>query len=175
MFATIRGLALFTAFGLIAATMATAQTAPPSVPLPVQLASAKKIFVSNASGESYSGMSASDLTYSDFYSALKSWGRYELAPTPADADLIFEVRYEVPAGPANRGDTWGFPQVRLSIFDPKTHTILWAFCEQMTSTKNKSNQDHLDETLNNLLNDVKKLVVPPAVTAVLSESHSSNK
>ncbi|HME13315.1 MAG TPA: hypothetical protein VKF79_10665 [Candidatus Acidoferrum sp.] len=158
MFATLRGLTLFTASVLSATTIATAQTPAPSAPLPAQLSTAKKIFLSNASGKSYSGMAASDLTYNDFHSALKSWGRYELASTPSDADMIFEIRYEAPFGPSNGGNSVEFPEAMLVIFDPKTHVVLWAFSEPLVSTKHKSNEQHLADTLNNLLNDVKRLV-----------------
>jgi hypothetical protein len=158
MFASPRWLALFAASMLGVSTVATAQTPAPSAPLPAQFVSAKKIFVSNASGESYSGMAASDLTYSDFYFALKSWGRYELTASPADADMVFEIRYEAPFGPSNAGNSVEFPETMLVIFDPKTHVVLWAFSEPLVSTKHESSEQHLAETLTNLLNDVKRLV-----------------
>jgi hypothetical protein len=153
---------------LFAAVLSVAQTPsiPQVAPPPAQLFAARKIFLSNASGETLSGTAASDLTYNAFYMDLKAWGRYDLASTPLDADLVFEIRYETPPGPTNGGSSWGFPQVRLSIFDPKTHVVLWAFTELMVSTQHESDQQHLRETLTNVLNDLKKLVAQgPAGTA----------
>ena len=33
------------------------------------------------------------MTYNEFYAAMKSWGRYELVSSPADADMVFEIRF----------------------------------------------------------------------------------
>ena len=142
---------------LLCASSAVVAQAPPA-PLPARIFAAKKIFISNASGETVIGPGVSELTYNGFYAGMKAWGRYELESAPAAADLIFEVRYETPLGPTNSGNSGQFPEIRLSIFDPKTHVVLWAFCEPLVSTRHKSNQEHLDETLANLVNDVKKLV-----------------
>jgi hypothetical protein len=155
-------LAMALVVALAGAGTLAAQTTTPSLsaPLPAQIFAAKKIFISNASGETVIGAGASELTYNGFYAQTKAWGRYDLESAPADADLIFEIRYETPLGPANSGTSSEFPQIRLAIFDPKTHVVLWAFCEPIVSTKHKSNQEHLDETLTNLVNDVKNLVAP---------------
>ena len=146
-----------------AATVASQDTAnAQSAPLPSQILTAKKIFISNASGQTLDGTAVSELTYNGFYAGMKTWGQYGLVPAPADADLIFEIRYETPLGPITVSQGGGasskLPQIRLSIFDPKTHAVLWAFSELMVSTKHKSDREHLDETLNNLVSDVKKLV-----------------
>ena len=34
--------------------------------------------------------------YNRFYAAMKSWGRYELVASPADADWVFEIRFTAP-------------------------------------------------------------------------------
>jgi hypothetical protein len=67
-------------------------------------------------------------TYNEFYAAMKDWGRYELAATPAEADLIYEVAFcsygrsdEVYQG---SGMAPQEPQVRLVISDPKTRVVL---------------------------------------------------
>jgi hypothetical protein len=130
--------------------------------VPAQILAAKKIFISNASGETLSGAAASDLTYNGFYAAIKAWGRFDLVSAPTDADVIFEIRYETSLGSTNvlggSGTSSTYPQIRLSIFDPKTHVVLWAFSELMVSTKHQSDREHLDETLANVVNDLKRLV-----------------
>jgi hypothetical protein len=147
-----------------AANAAQPPSAVPATPIPAQIVAARTIFISNASGETLSGTQASQPTYSGFYAAMKAWGRYQLAGSPTDADLIFEIRYGTELGPTHvlqgEGTTAIYPSVRLTVFDPKTHVILWAFSEAMVSTKDKSDQEHLTETLGNLLNDLKTLVSP---------------
>jgi hypothetical protein len=147
----------------VAATVASQDAAnAQSAPLPSQILAAKKIFISNASGQTLDGTAVSELAYNGFYAGMKTWGQYGVVSTPADADLIFEIRYEIPLGPITvfrgSGASSKLPQIRLSIFDPKTHVVLWAFSELMVSTKHKSDQEHLDETLTNLVSDVRKLV-----------------
>jgi hypothetical protein len=64
-----------------------AQTADvPAAPRPAQIVAAKKVFISNA------GV-GTDMTYDQFYAAIKGWGRYELVASPADADLVFEISF----------------------------------------------------------------------------------
>jgi hypothetical protein len=144
-----------------AANAAQSPLATPPAPIPAQIVAAKTIFISNASGETLNGTQASQPTYNGFYAAMKAWGHYQLAGSPTDADIIFEIRYGTELGPTNvfqgNGTTATYPSIRLTIFDPKTRVILWAFTEPMVSTKNKSDQEHLTETLGNLLNDLKNL------------------
>jgi hypothetical protein len=162
MFASIRPAFFLAAIALGAACVAHAQSAvaPTPAPLPSQLFTARKVFLSNASGETSGGAAASRLTYDGFYGALKSWGRYQLTATPADADLILEIRYETPLGPANGGNALQFPEIRLTLSDPKTRVILWAFCEPLVSKKHESNEQHLNDTLANLLSDLQQLTTP---------------
>jgi hypothetical protein len=106
---------------------------PAPAPLPVQILSGKRVFVSNATGESMVPAGSGELTYNQFYASMKDWGRYELAPVPADGDLIFEIHYEAGSGWVSvyngEGGSAQIPQIRLIILDPKTRTVLWAFTE----------------------------------------------
>jgi hypothetical protein len=124
----------------------------PAGPVPVQIPSAKKVFVANAGGEQPASDDAqfsgdSDRTYNQFYAAMKTWGRYELVGAPADADLWLEIRFTVP--PASRavsqGNTLGTaefdPQFRLVIRDPKTNAILWGITEHAAWAVLKGNRD----------------------------------
>jgi hypothetical protein len=150
--------------GSAVANAAPSLSAAPPVPIPAQIVAAKTIFISNASGETLSGTQVSQPTYNGFYAAMQAWGRYQLAGSPTAADIIFEIRYGTELGPTHvfhgEGTTAIYPTVRLTVFDPKTHVVLWAFSEPMVSTKDKSDQEHLTETLGNLVNDLKNLVLP---------------
>jgi len=68
-------------------------------PVPPQIARAKRVFISNGGQETgrledFSGRQ--DRCYNQFYSALKSWGRYALAGGPSDADLVMEIKFANP-------------------------------------------------------------------------------
>jgi hypothetical protein len=102
------------AITLVAVPIAAAQQAgdPPAGPIPIQILTGKKLFISNGDGDEF--FNVPNLTYNEFYAAMKSWGRYELVAAPADADLVFEVRF-----------VGGGYQLRCVILDPKTHVVLW--------------------------------------------------
>lgn len=102
-----------------------------AAPIPIQLSTAKKVFVSNATGtepdrsqgQNFIPGWSVDEPYNRFYAAL-SKTRFEPVLSPAEADLIFEVRFAVHLPSEHPIDS---PQLHLEIFDPKTHVLLWAF------------------------------------------------
>jgi hypothetical protein len=159
---------------LLSGSSVQAQGAKESAPapLPAQIVSAKKVFVANAGQESnpnvggYSG--GIDRTYNQFYLALKSWGRYELASTPADCDLVFEIRFtDATVGEkVFNGTAIGSkdePEFRLAILDPKTKIVLWAFTEHVESARSQGNRDkNFDQALGRVVNDVKNLATQTA-------------
>src|ERR1035438_3385747 len=113
---------------LIPAVLASAQQTkkgtPDSAPVPVQIAKAKSVFVSNAGadvvGSPYSG--GVDRPYNQFYAEMKSWGRYELTPAPAGSDLIFELSFTTQVVLAHERDTIGDGIARSSNPDhPAAH------------------------------------------------------
>jgi hypothetical protein len=107
--------------------------ASPPAPIPAQILTAKSVFVSNAGGEEpdpqqfFPAVDGNE-AYNSFYAAIANSGRYTLAPTPADADLILEIRFsDVFVG----GRPNGSPTLFLRILDPKTHTLLWALTKSI--------------------------------------------
>ncbi|MGA9979038.1 MAG: hypothetical protein WBQ08_10460 [Candidatus Sulfotelmatobacter sp.] len=138
-------------------------SAPSAAPVPTRIASAKKAFISNAgeqrnsSGDLYfSG--GPDRVYNQFYANMKDWGRYELVPDPADADLVLEIRLaDVPQGSYN--------EVRLVLLDPKTHVTLWTFAEHAEyAGRQKTREASLDRALALISDDLKKLAAAPAAS-----------
>jgi len=120
---------------------------PPSGPVPTQVITGKKAFVSY--GESDADPGAPNLTYNEFYALMKSWGKYELSTGPADADLIFEIRYISGITDA---------QLRLSIVDPKTHVVLWPFVQHVQgSGREKGRRKNFDSSMSDLVDDVKRV------------------
>ena len=136
---------------------------PPAAPVPAQIVSGRRLFISNASGESETPPGVPDLTYNEFYADIRSWGRYEIVSAPADADLVFEIRFTSQIGPTavlgGQGGSGQDFQFRLVILDPKTRTVLWAFTERVPQAANHAaSRKKFDDAMTAIVNDVKKLV-----------------
>lgn len=141
------------------ATPARAQESA-SAPVPAQLITAGKIFVSNAGGDidpntrrlgEFLGLPIRP--YNEFYSAMKSWGRYQIVSTPSDADLIFEISFSVSLATGGAG-----AKFHLVILDPKTHVTLWAFTEYIENAILGSNREkHFEQGMASIVADAKSL------------------
>lgn len=128
-------------FSLLNGFLAAQTKQIPPGPIPTQIATARKVFIANAGGDEpgidepiFSG--GVDRSYNQFYAAMKSAGRYELVGSPAEADLLFEIRFAVNTSTTKvfKGDSIGAsldPQFRLEIRDPRTNALLWAFTEHV--------------------------------------------
>jgi hypothetical protein len=99
-----------------------------------------------------------DRAYNDFYAAMKSWGRYELVSSPAEADLVFEICFSTIVDHVMNGDSWNAAHFRVVILDPKTHVSLWVFNER-THARNKKD---LDKSETCLMDNVKNLAARSA-------------
>lgn len=123
---------------------------PPAAPIPIQIITCKKVFISN--GGSTSNWGAPNQAYNEFYAAMKSWGKYELVPAPAEADLVFEIRF-----------ARNYPsseQLRLVIRDPKTNTVLWTASENVLDANRAATaRKNFDRAMAALIDDVKKILV----------------
>jgi hypothetical protein len=144
-------------------------------PLPAQIFTARKVFVSNGGGDTlgnYSG--GSDRMYNQLYAALKGWERYELVSAPADAELVFEIRFAAPIigenvsggnGISVSSKTMKDPQFRLTIRDLKTHVLLWTFTEHVQNALLQGNRDkNFDQAMAALVNDIRNVAGQPAPT-----------
>lgn len=174
-------IALISALTLIP-ILAAAQTMHDggAAPAPAQILSAKTAFVSNLGGEynpqfGFSG--GPDRAYNEFYAGLKSWGRYELAGSPADAELDFEISFACPAAGASviKGGSVGpsyDPELRLSIRDVKTHIVLWGLTEHVSPALLESNRNkNFELALNTLLFRLKELATPGPAGATTDQNH----
>jgi hypothetical protein len=92
---------------------------------------------------------------------MKSWGRYELASAPADADLIFEIgfsnKYEI---------RFLVSQLKLAVLDPKTRVALWTiykYVEPAGMTKNR--EKNYDLAMSALVDEVKIVATTPATAS----------
>jgi len=149
--------ALAGAFVSVPALKAQQTNVIPAAPVPAQILAAKKVFISNAvnlMGEPYQ-------PYDQFYSAMKSWGRYELVAAPADANLVFEIRFTALALEDDKVYVI-YPQLELAIVDVETHLRLWTLAEDVDNARLQSNRvKNYNQAMANLVEDVKKLATPP--------------
>jgi len=147
----------------------------PVAPLPAQILTAKKVFISNAVSEidlkTWSGGSAQP--YNEFYAAIQSWGHYEIVATPGNADLILRLGYFNPITGVidhslcvNNCAVYS-PQIRLELLDPKTSIDLWTIAEKLPAVdKNHRSADaNLVVAIGSLVSDLKVLTAQPAVSA----------
>jgi len=167
----ILGLAL--AFTLLFVPGLAAQQAKDPVqaaPVPPQIAAAKKVFISNGGVESDSPQGSSklgdrDRPYNQFYTAMKAWGHYELVSNPADAELVFELRFVSPLWGSGEGISSFAPQLRLTILDARTHFILWTLTEDVRDADRPKNLvTNFNQGMANLVNQVARIAgQPPAI------------
>ena len=147
--------------------MEVAHTKPVEpAPIPSQIATAKKVFIANSGGDDpgiYEPLFNRDVdrSYNLFYAAMKSAGRYELVGSPAEADLLFEIRFAVSVSVADvyygggGGGSRCDPQFRLEIRDPKTNVLLWGFTEHMEWAVLQGNRNkNFDQASARIVTDV---------------------
>lgn len=166
--ARIFGAALAIALIAIQAVAAKDTKEVPPAPVPAQITAAKTVFIANAGGEENPSDSqfigGPDRAYNQFYAEMKTWGRYEVVSSPADADLVFELRFTQPrvgSDPqaAIKVDVVYDPQLRLVIRDPKTQAVMWGFTEHVQWAILQGNRDkNFDQGMTRIVADVKGLV-----------------
>ncbi|MFY9794048.1 MAG: hypothetical protein WAJ99_22900, partial [Candidatus Sulfotelmatobacter sp.] len=156
--------------GLVPGLRALQAKGPAPAPVPPQIPAAKKVFISNAGGESFETVidqtvfdGGPDRPYNQFYAAVKDWGRFDIVSSPADADLVLEISW-VLADTGLRLPVLG--QLRLAIIDPRAHVTLWNLTEYVRGAILLGNRDkNFDQTMTTILNRMKLLAVPAAAPA----------
>lgn len=154
-------------FGPLLLLNAQKSKEPAPAPVPPQIAAARKVFLSNAGGESFETVidqtvfnGGPDRPYNQFYAAMKSWGRCELVSSPADADLVLEISWTL-SDTGLRLPVLG--QLRLVVIDPRTHATLWNFTEYVRGAILLGNRDkNFDQAMTTIVNRLKILMVPAA-------------
>jgi len=147
----------------------------PTAPVPAQILSAKRVFIANGGGDEsrfespqYSG--GPDRLYNEFYAAMKSWGRYELVSTPAEADLVFEISLtliQVTRAEGLKGNETAYDsQFRLAIREMQTHTTLWGLTEHAQSAALQGNRDkNFEQALFGIMFELRKITEPEKAAA----------
>ena len=157
-------------FGLVPALRAQKPNETATAPVPPQIGTAQKVFISNAGGDSFEAVTdqtafrgGPDRPYNQFYAEMKGLGRYELVASPADADLVLEISW-VLTDTGLKLPVLG--QLRLMVVDPKTHVTLWNFTEYVRGAMLLGNRDkNFNQAMDTIMNRLKELMNKPAATA----------
>lgn len=128
--------------------------APPA-PLPTQICSAKKVFVSNVGGDELDPRRFDFRTvdpsrpYNQLYASIKAAGKFQIVLTPADADLVLQARFSqsVTALEFHIGGS-GDPILKLVLLDPKSNVLLWAFSEIVPAATGSHWEERREENFN---------------------------
>jgi hypothetical protein len=164
----IRWVAMVAAVTVVPAMSGQQTQAPAAAPVPAQIVTARKVFISNAGADvaaqaTFKRAGEPEQAYNHFYSAMQTWGRYEIVSTPGEADLVFELSF---AAPMYYNGTLAIyePQFRLRILDAKTHFLLWSLNEPVEGAFRKATWvKNFDQGLGTLMDDLKKLSMPASV------------
>lgn len=155
--------ALLSAVAALAQQPATAQDGPE----PPAILAAKKIFISNTGADS--GLFPSPFSgdpsraYTQFYSALKAAGQFELVADPADADLVLELQLSSSPNLPSQGRPYQvWPVLRLVIYNRKTHYVLRAATEWIeTAAMQKAHDHNFDAAIQVLVEKFEQLAGKP--------------
>jgi hypothetical protein len=161
----------------------TQVTTTASAPIPSILASAHRIFISNAGSDSYGSESyfwrtaydgGPNRFYIQFYAAMKSWGRFTLTDSPTNAEVVYEVRFSDPVidrGAQTRGDFIDDPQLNLKMLDPQTRVVLWALTEHIEPARTlRGANKNFDDAVARMVARVKAVVTDSMRVALESGS-----
>jgi hypothetical protein len=125
-----------------------------AAPIPTQVLTARKVFISNAgvNGIGFAILQRAgdaDQPYNQFYAAVKGWGRFEVVGAPSDADLVLELRFDSAL-------------LALTIVDSKTHFILWTITEPVEyANLAKTWRKNIGLGITNLVTEMKGVVAEP--------------
>lgn len=175
------GLVLLAVSVMHAAAIAQATSLAVTAPIPGQIIAAKRVFISNAGSESYGSESYFRLTrydggpdrfYNQFYAAMKNWGRYQLADSPANADIVCEVRFTSPiVDKESRLELVYDPQLNLTFVDPKTRVTLWSLTEHIQTAQNRAADNrNFDQAVSRIVDRTRLLASGSASSKIGSDS-----
>ena len=127
------------------------------------MVAAKKVFISNGGVDSAPPVVSERAVgpndpYNRFFLAMKAWERYEIVGTPADADLVLELRFTAPLSSCQTYQ----PLLALAILDTKTHFRLWTLTKPVGDARRRAAWGKiLKEGIDNLVEDFRQLATEP--------------
>lgn len=170
-FGFLSKLAPFMAFVLFTALALHGQSKTPENAVPIGILNAKSVFLSNGGSdaglfpEPFSG--DANRPYFGFLAHLQQLQKYDLLPDPSQADLVMEIQLLAPTGPQNRSKQLGaadfLPFFKLTIYDRKTHYVLWTITEPIElAMRQKTHDNNFDVALSHVVDDLQALSAPGA-------------
>lgn len=174
-----KSLCLALAWFLVAIPTAQGQqtTTALGAPVPPQILSAHSVFVSNGGGSNYFDMftGGPDRAYNTLYALLERSDRYQLVATPAQADLIFEIRAIAPAT-SDRETLVYNPQLLLSVRDPKTNAVLWTTSDNVRALGTQKHRDRgFDQSVAVLLDKFGQVTGQPLTPEEVKAVHNNSR
>jgi hypothetical protein len=149
-------------------------TSPPPPPAPeaaAKMAAAKSVFVSNLGSDNDSAISmrGANAGYESFRKALQQWGRWTLASSPNQADLIIEIQAtEIPPVSTRVGfrgpdqiSQKVYPAIIAITLRPSTsQSVLWTTNVAFSPTAVSANgvRKQLDQSIGKLISQLKAAV-----------------
>lgn len=136
----------------------------PPAPVPTQMCSAKKVFVSNAGGDEPDprrfGFPTVDPNriYNQLYGSIKAAGKFQPVLAPADADLVLQARFSQSITALEFHIGGSDPILKLSVLDPKSNVLLWAFSETVPAATGphwkEKREANFNQAVTKLINQV---------------------
>ena len=137
--------------------------------VPAAIVNAKSVFVSNCGSdaglfpEPFSG--DPNRGYFAFIRALRDAHTLEVVDDPAQADLVLEIHLSAPMGPIHMSKQLGsadaLPFHKLTIYDRKTHFVLWTITEPIEiAILQKTHDRNFDQALSHVVDDLWELSKP---------------
>ena len=142
----------------------------PKAPLPPVIRNAKTVFITNGGGDGTS------LAFDEFYAEMKKWGRFQLAPSPSQADIVIDLKYEIVDLGHHLGSAYNSytkqttvysqhvtdPQISLSISDAHSNALLWSTTDHRRIARFEKNREkETVKSADRLIEDLKERIASP--------------
>ena len=107
---------------------------PSAGPAPSAFGAATTLFISNSVVDKTRAMDHPQEFYTQVYAAMKSWGRYKLVSSAAEADLVAALTVTEAFGPRCDGsDFTPIKHIELRITVPGTNAVIWGFAQNLSA------------------------------------------
>jgi hypothetical protein len=127
-----------------------ATTGSPRVPVPTQ-----GVFISNT-GRCVQTGGEPPATVQPVLCHHEKLGTLRTRESPADADLVFEIRFTAPASEFGKVNSFE-PQLGAAILDAKTHFILWSLIEPVAGAFRKGTwEKNVNQGVNKMMDDFER-------------------
>jgi hypothetical protein len=148
---------------------ASADASPSEPAAQSRLLSAKNIYIADDGADQHFPGSSYEAAHA-FAASLRTWGRYNLVSTPAQADVVLQIRSGIHTSyVADTDDNYGsyvyHPYFRLTIAEPDTLDPLWVITVPVLTGRRKGDKADLFNVSAGTLTSQLKLLTNTPLTA----------